>query len=135
MSVRRPPHHQPALGPGGGDIEQPELFSRLLVNHDLPGSPPIQPTVGQIEVTHPIVVEFERPAVITLHPGIPTIRQIDDRKLQPFGAMERHDLHRIRIGLHPTGAFIRTAVGLEDVLRQPGHQSRGTEPVTSLGRM
>ena len=90
-------------GPGGGDVEQPDVF--VLGQPFLPLGQGIvarggeSPPPGACAYFHPIVLTVEQ----NLSRGYPSGRiqthEQDDGKLEPLGPVDGHDAHRLLVGL------------------------------------
>ena len=59
--------------------------------------------------------------------GLPQVRAVDDRELEPLAAVDREDLDRLGVGLQPAAALL-----VAGVLRRPRRSAAAATPVSAV---
>lgn len=87
------------------------------------------------------IVEAERAAVLLPAAWIPQERAIHDRELEPFGLVNRQDLHCSFVALEADLGALGDRDLARALVREPGQKRRGAQvllgrrPVQKLGNM
>ena len=128
----RPPDHGLVLGPGQGDVGQPEVLAPLLDETLVLVAGEVRPRQADVDaqgVPGVRVVEEHRVGVAGDVARLPEEGQVDDRELEPLAPVDGQDLDGLGVGLEPAAALLvaRVLGRLGDPPAQPAGQGRRPE--------
>ena len=127
-----PPHDQLGLGAGGGDVELAQLLARVLLGGELGGLPHTS-AAADVDTPRAVAVVVER-VLVASRVEVAQRRGVDHRELQPLAGVDRHEVHRGGVAVHPADPVRGHRVEVLGPLPgQPGREDAGRGPALGGG--